>query len=229
MPTIKLFTDRFAAGRKLGQRLQEYAARAELLVLGLPRGGIPVAYEVAKALHAPLDCLVIRKLGVPGQEELAMGAIASGPVRVLNRAVMDALGIPQAAVEEVALREETELRRREREYRGDRPPPQVQGRCVIIVDDGLATGSTMQAAVTAVRQQRPAEVVVAVPVAPAEVCGEFRFLADHIVCVETPEPFYAVGLWYAHFEPTSDAEVRQLLARAHVEHEAMMEAPHGPA
>ncbi len=208
------FADRHEAGRVLAERLKHYRGRSDVLVLGLPRGGIPVAFEVAQALRAPLDVFLVRKLGLPGHEELAMGAIATGNVRVLNRDVVDTLRIPEALIDEVTTREGHELERREREYRGERPPPAVEGKVVIVVDDGLATGSTMRAAVLALRQQRPARIVVAVPVAAAHTCDEFRAEVDEIVCAITPEPFYAVGLWYQDFSQTTDDEVRELLALA---------------
>jgi putative phosphoribosyl transferase len=207
------FRDRADAGRELARHLKEYAGRPDVLALALPRGGVPVAYEVARALDAPLDVFVVRKLGVPGQKEFAMGAIASGGMRVLNNDVVRQLDIPPDALDQVVLRELTELQRREREYRGERPPPDVSGRAVIVIDDGLATGSTMRAAVLALRQLRPAEVVVAVPVAAAETCDEFRDEVDRVVCAVTPEPFRAVGLWYEDFSQTSDEEVRELLDR----------------
>ena len=205
------FRDRAEAGRELAGRLAHHAGRPGVIVLGLPRGGVPVAYEVARALGAPLDVFVVRKLGVPGREELAMGAIATGGVRVLNPEVIDALGIPGSAIEAAAEREQEELDRRERLYRGDRPPPDRRGRTVILVDDGLATGSTMRAAVAAVRRQDPARVVVAVPVAAPDTCAEFRHVADEIVCAHTPEPFCAVGYWYEDFSQTTDDEVRRFL------------------
>lgn len=191
-----------------------YAGRPEVIVLALPRGGVPVAYEVATALGAPLDVFLVRKLGVPGHEELAMGAVASGGVRVLNTEVVEALGISEQAIEGVAQQELRELERRERVYRGGRPPPELRDRVVILVDDGLATGSSMRAAVAAVRQQHPRRIVVAVPTAAAETCEDFRREVDEVVCLSTPEPFYAVGLWYRDFSQTSDDEVRALLERA---------------
>jgi putative phosphoribosyl transferase len=206
-----VFADRRQAGRQLARRLSPYADDPRVLVLGLPRGGVPVAYEVARGLHAPLDVFLVRKLGFPGQRELAMGAIASGGVRVLNEDLVRRLGITEAVIEDVAHLEEAELRRREDAYRGDRPAPDVGDRTVIVVDDGLATGSTMAAAVTALRARSPARVVVAVPVAAAATCEDLRHLADEVVCVATPEPFYAVGAWYDDFSPTTDDEVRALL------------------
>ena len=214
MQRLPPFADRRDAGRVLAVRLGHYAGRPDLLVLGLPRGGIPVAFEVAQALRAPLDVFLVRKLGLPGHEELAMGAIASGNVRVLNRDVVDMLRIPESLIDQVATREREELERREREYRGDRPVPAVEGKAVVLVDDGLATGSTMRAAVVALRQQRPTRIVVAVPVASPETCNEFRAEVDEIVCAITPEQFYAVGLWYQDFGQTTDDEVRDLLAQA---------------
>ena len=207
------FTDRRDAGRKLAEELREYAGKEGILVLGLPRGGVPVAYEVAEALGAPLDVFLVRKLGVPGHEELAMGAIATGGVRVMNDEVMQMLRVPAHAVDAVAQREQRELERREDAYREGRPAPDVRGRTVILVDDGLATGSTMRAAVRALRAEGAGELVVAVPVAAAETCDSFRGEVDRIVCARTPDPFMAVGLWYRDFGQTTDAEVRELLAR----------------
>jgi predicted phosphoribosyltransferase len=208
------FRDRADAGRRLAAALQHHAGRSDVLVLALPRGGVPVAYEVARALGAPLDIFVVRKLGVPGQPELAMGAIATGGVRVLNRDVVEALGIPPQMVEAVAEREQRELERREREYRGARPAPDVQGKIVILVDDGLATGATMRAAAAALKSQHPARVVVAVPTAAREACDDFRAEVDEVVCAETPPMFGAVGMWYDDFSETSDEDVRDLLGRA---------------
>jgi predicted phosphoribosyltransferase len=205
------YRDRADAGRVLAQSLERYAGRDGLLVLALPRGGVPVGYEVARALRAPLDVFLVRKLGVPGHEELAMGAIASGSVRVLNADVVEHLHIPDAVIDAVAEREQEELERRAREYRGDRPPPDVRGRTVILVDDGLATGSSMRAAAAALREQQPARLVVAVPVAAAATCHEFKGEVDDVLCALTPEPFYAVGVWYEDFSQTTDEEVRQLL------------------
>jgi predicted phosphoribosyltransferase len=179
---------------------------------------VPVAYEVAQALHAPLDIFLVRKLGLPGREELAMGAIASGGVIVLNEDLVRRLGIPRDVLQNVIAAEREELERRERTYRGDRPPPDVRGRTVILVDDGLATGSTMRAAVAALRRQDPARVVVAVPVGAPDTCAEFEREADDVVCAVTPEPFYAVGLWYGDFAQTTDEEVHDLLERAAEEH-----------
>lgn len=207
------FRDRFEAGRELAQRLSQYANRPDAIVLGLPRGGVAVAYEVARLLHLPMDVFVVRKLGVPGQEELAMGAIATGGVRVLNEAVIGALGLDRQAIDAVIQREHQELQRREQEFRGGRPPPDLEGKLVIIVDDGLATGATMWAAVTAVRAMRPARIVMAVPVADPATCDAFRRIADEVVCAVTADPFQAVGLWYEDFRQMTDEQVRALLDR----------------
>jgi putative phosphoribosyl transferase len=208
------FRDRVDAGRQLAQKLSDYRGRPDLLVLALPRGGVPVGFEVARELGALLDVFMVRKLGVPGHAELAMGALASGGTRVLNRDVVDTLHIPDQVINEVAAKEVAELERRERAYRGDRPAPEISGKTVVLVDDGLATGSTMRAAAMALRQRSPARLVVGVPVAAPQICDEFRDQVDEIVCAITPEPFYAVGLWYQDFSQTSDDEVRDLLARA---------------
>jgi len=215
-----LFRDRREAGRLLAGKLAAYANRPAVLVLALPRGGVPVAYEVARALRAPLDVFVVRKLGVPGYEELAMGAVATGGGRVLNKQIIERLGIPDSLIEAVAAQEQKELARRERLYRGTRPPPDVRGRIVILVDDGLATGATMQAAIEALRQQQqPARIVVAVPTASPDTCEEMKAKADEVICAITPEPFHAVGLWYQDFSQTTDDEVRDLLARRDVPEE----------
>jgi len=211
---LRGFRDRHEAGRLLAEKLKAYAHRLEVLVLALPRGGVPVAYEVARALGAPLDVFLVRKLGVPGHEELAMGAVATGGVRVLNEQIVRALRIPDDVIDAVTMREQEELARRERLYRGDRPLPDVRGRTVILVDDGLATGATMHAAIAALRQQQPARIVVAVPTAAPETCQALRAEVDDVVCAITPEPFYSVGLWYEDFSQTTDDEVRDLLARA---------------
>lgn len=207
-----LYRDRLEAGRILATKLTAYADRKDVVVLALPRGGVPVAFEVAKALLAPLDVFVVRKLGVPGHEELAMGAIATGGVYVVNEHVVHMLAIPDSVIEEVAEREQKELERRERLYRDDLPPPDVRDRTIILVDDGLATGSTMRAAVAALRKQHPAHIVVAVPVAAPVVRDEFKAEVDEIVCASTPEPFFGVGYWYEDFSQTSDEEVHDLLA-----------------
>jgi predicted phosphoribosyltransferase len=210
----QLFSDRTEAGRLLAAKLAKYAGRSDVITLALPRGGVPVAYEVAKALHAPMDVFLVRKLGIPGREEVAMGAVATGGVRVLNDQVVKVLGIPQYVIDAVAAWEQQELARQERAYRGDRPPPDVRGKTVILVDDGLATGSTMMAAVEALRRQGPARIVVAAPVGSRDTCDLLRPLVDEVVCAVTPEPFYAVGLWDRDFSQTSDEEVRQLLERS---------------
>jgi erythromycin esterase-like protein/predicted phosphoribosyltransferase len=207
-----LFRDRREAGRLLAEKLAPYSNRPDVLVLALPRGGVPVAYEVARALGAPLDVFIVRKLGVPGYEELAMGAVATGGVRVLNDQIVDRLGIPDYLIDAVAAREQQELSRRERLYRGGRPPPDVRGRAVILVDDGLATGATMHAAIQALRQQQPSRIVVAVPTASPETCAQMRAEVDDVICAITPEPFHGVGLWYQDFTQTTDEEVREVLA-----------------
>jgi len=208
------FRNRTEAGRRLAQRLVAYAGLPDVLVLGLPRGGVPVAFEVARALEAPLDVFIVRKLGVPGHEELAMGAIASGGIRVLNDDVVRSLSIPDRVIEAVTARELRELRWRERAYRGDRPPPDVRGRTVILVDDGIATGSTMRAAIAALRRLEPTRLIVAVPTAAPSACDEIRGEADDCICEMMPDPFHAVGLWYEDFSQTTDDEVRDLLDEA---------------
>jgi len=206
--------DRTEGGRLLADKLAAYADRPDVIVLALPRGGVPVAFEIARALHAPLDVFLVRKLGVPGHEELAMGAIASGGVRVLNEYVVRELNITPEEIERVARREEQELARRERVYRGKRPLPDVRGHTVILVDDGLATGSTMRAAVAALKQQQPGRIIVAVPIAAPATCNELRAEVDEVVCARTPEPFYAIGMWYDDFPQETDEEIRHLLDRA---------------
>lgn len=213
----RVFADRSDAGRRLARALRAYENRNDLLVLALPRGGVPVAFEVAQALRAPLDLLLVRKLGVPGHEELAMGAIASGGIQVLNREVVATTGVGDAELQTAVARERRELERREAAYRGERPAPEIAGRCVILVDDGLATGATMRAALTALRPQHPAALVVAVPVAPAEVLARLRAEADDLVCVQAPESFFAIGAWYRDFGQLDDDRVRDLLARAWAE------------
>jgi putative phosphoribosyl transferase len=208
------YTNRTEAGQLLAQALRRFGGRSDVLVLALPRGGVPVAYEVAKELEAPLDLVLVRKLGVPGQEELAMGAIATGGAQVLNRDVVQILKISEETVRRVVQREEAELARRAQAYRGGRPAPDVAGRCVILVDDGLATGATMRAAVAAMRQLRPSRIVVAVPVAPPDTVAQIRSEADEVVCLATPESFRAVGEWYRDFSQTTDEEVQLLLRRA---------------
>jgi putative phosphoribosyl transferase len=211
------FRDRHDAGRRLAQFLTKLVDRADVLVLGLPRGGVPVAYEVALALHAPLDIFVVRKLGVPGQEELALGALASGGVRVLNPDVVAAVGISGEAIEAITRREQVELERRERLYRGERRAAEVKGKTVVLIDDGLATGSTMRAAAKALRASGPAKIIVAVPVAARATCEALRAEVDEVVCAEIPARFIAVGEWYEEFAQTTDDEVRELLHRARPE------------
>ncbi len=207
------FRNRTDAGRQLAEKLAAYANRPDVLVLALPRGGVPVGFDVARELGAPLDVFLVRKLGVPGHEELAMGAVATGDVRVLNDEIVRGLGISEHEIDAAAARELQELARRERLYRGDRPPPDIAGRTVILVDDGLATGATMRAAIAAVRQQQPARIVVAVPTASPDTCEALKAETDDVVCAMTPEPFLAVGHWYEDFTQTTDDEVRELLAR----------------
>lgn len=208
------FIDRTEAGKLLAAKLTRYTGRRDTIVLALPRGGVPVAFEIARALSAPLDVFLVRKLGVPGHEELAMGAIATGGIRVLNRDVVAYLAIPQRVIDAVARQEQQELERRERLYRGDRPAPEVRGMTVILVDDGLATGSTMRAAIAALKKLEPGRIVVAVPVAPPSAVEELENEVDEVVCVFTPEPFDGVGRWYRDFSQTTDQEVRSLLDRA---------------
>jgi putative phosphoribosyl transferase len=208
------FRDRAEAGRRLATELRKYAGKDDVIVLALPRGGVPVGYEVARAIGAPLDVFVVRKLGLPWHEELAMGALASGGVRLLNEELINAYDLQPAEVDSVIQREKAELERRERQYRGDRPFPDLHDKTVILVDDGLATGSTMRVAVQALRNEGAKRIVVAVPVSAPETCDSFRDIADEIVCAVTPEPFYAVGLWYDDFSQTTDEEVHDLLDRA---------------
>ena len=208
------FHDRIDAGRRLAASLSTYANRHDVVVLALPRGGVPVAVEVARALGAPLDVFLVRKLGVPGHPELAMGAIAAGGVRVLSQDLIDQLGIPSALVEQVAVRERLELERRDRLYHGDRLMPVLADRIVIVIDDGLATGSTMEAAVAALRVHKPSRIVVAAPVGAVETCHRLKQLADDVVCTETPVPFNAVGQWYERFDQVRDEDVVELLRAA---------------
>jgi erythromycin esterase-like protein/predicted phosphoribosyltransferase len=212
--TARRFRDRTEAGRSLAERLRQYAGRDDVLVLGLPRGGVPVAFEIARELSAPLDVFLVRKLGIPGHEEMAFGAIATGGTRVLNKQLIESLEMPPEWIEAIDARERHELERRDRAYRGDRPPPDLAGKTAIVVDDGLATGSTMLAAVHAIRQEDPARIVVAVPVADPEVCAALRAAADEVVCLSTPQPLRAVGLWYEDFSQTSDDDVRGILELA---------------
>lgn len=213
----RIFEDRQQAGRVLAERLAYLQGHEDLLVLALPRGGVAVGFEVARALHAELDVFIVRKLGHPGHEEYAMGAIAGGGVRVMN--VHPGAGVTEREVEAVVRREELELARRERLYRGSRPPVAIAGRTVVVVDDGLATGATMRAAVAAIRKQSPGRLIVAVPVGAEETCAQLEREADEVVCAEIPSPFHAVGLWYRHFPQSTDDEVRQLLEDARREHE----------
>jgi putative phosphoribosyl transferase len=215
-----MFHDRREAGRVLAKRLTALVRNQDVIVLALPRGGVPVGLEVAQALHADLDIFLVRKLGVPGQEELAMGAIASGGVRVLNHELIRQIGISHDLIERATRREQQEIERRELLYREGRPALPVTGRTVVLVDDGLATGATMLAAVQALRAQKPKRIIVAVPVASPEACDEFRAHVDQMVCAATPEPFYAVGAWYEDFSQTTDDEVRELLDEAARQHAA---------
>ena len=208
------FKDRRDAGRKLAQKLSAYAKQQNMLILALPRGGVPVAYEAALAVSVPLDIFLVRKLGLPGREELAIGAIASGGIRVLNSDIIRMLSIPDEVVNFVARRELQELQRRERLYRGNRPFPEVRDQGVILIDDGLATGASMRAAVAGLRAQHPARIVVAVPAAAAETCDAFRSEVDEVICALTPEPFYGVSRWYEDFSQVTDEEVRTLLEEA---------------
>jgi predicted phosphoribosyltransferase len=220
-----LFVNRRDGGTVLADLLKRYVNRPDVLVLALPRGGVPVAFEVARALNAPLDVFVVRKLGVPGQEELAMGAIATGGARVLNHDVIGYLGLSREVIDRVIAREKKELERRERIYRGDRGPVDVKGRTVILVDDGLATGSTMRAAVAALRKEHPSRIVVAVPVAAPEACEELKSEVDETVCAATPRPFLGVGRWYRDFWQTTDEEVHELLAQARAPDASATRAP----
>jgi putative phosphoribosyl transferase len=215
-----LFQDRVQAGQVLARKLRRFVFDADTLVLALPRGGVPVAFQVAHALPAELDICLVRKIGVPGEDELAMGAIASGGTRVLNKSLIRNLGISPAEVEQATAKEQREIERREHLYRDGRPALSIKGRTAILVDDGLATGASMLAAVQAVRTKQPRRVVVAVPVASRETCDDFRRLVDDVICAATPEPFHSVGVWYQDFSQTSDAEVCELLERASHQHVA---------
>jgi putative phosphoribosyl transferase len=208
------FQNRTDAGRQLAGALTRYAGRNDVVVLGLPRGGVPVAYEIASALDAPLDVFIVRKLGLPGHEEFGIGAIASGGTRVVDESVLEAYGVDPETLDRITTKELRELERRERLYRDGRPFAALENRVVILVDDGLATGSTMRAAVAALREKRPREIVIAAPVGARETCSAMTAIADEVVCLETPDPFYAVGLWYVDFEQTDDEEVHELLERA---------------
>jgi putative phosphoribosyl transferase len=211
---MRRFQDRFEAGKELAAQLSAYAHQSDVIVLGLPRGGVHVAFEVSKMLKAPLDVLVVRKLGAPGHAELAIGAIASGGSRVFNTELIESLGIPEVEVLRVEARECAELERRVRAYRGDRAFPDLTNRVVILVDDGLATGATMRAAIQTVKTQQPKRLIVAVPVAPRDTLGKLLFEVNQVVCLESPEHFYAVAMWYEHFEQVSDDEVRTALKQA---------------
>lgn len=211
---MSLFNDRVDAGRKLAKDLLKYANRSDVLILALPRGGVPVAFEVAKELNVKMDVFIVRKLGVPGNEELAMGAIASDNIRVLNEDVVMSFQIPERVIDTVAEKERRELERRERAYRGDRPKPEIEGSTVILIDDGLATGATMRAAAAALKTKNPAKIVIAVPTAAPDTCEIFRKKVDEIICLATPEPFYGVGAWYEDFSQTTDKEVCELLDKA---------------
>lgn len=211
---MSFFNDRTDAGKRLAERLSEYANREDVLILALPRGGVPVAFEVAKELNLKMDIFIVRKLGVPGNEELAMGAIASGNIRVLNEDVIRSFRIPQTEIDESTANELRELERRERIYRKNRLMPKISGSTVILIDDGLATGATMRAAVAAVKTKNPEKVIIAVPVAAPDTCNDFGGEVDEVICVATPEPFYGVGAWYEDFSQTTDKEVCELLDRA---------------
>jgi predicted phosphoribosyltransferase len=208
---MALFRDRRDAGRKLAQKLIDYRGRKDVIVLALPRGGVPVAYEVALALNAPMDIFIVRKLGLPGHEEVAIGAIASSGVRVLNKDIVRYFNIPEALIDAVARRELQELERRARAYRGNRPPPEVEDRTVILIDDGLATGASMRAAVAGLRAHSPTQIVIAVPTAAPETCEALKPEVDKIICATTPDPFYGVSRWYENFSQTTDEEVKRLL------------------
>jgi len=211
---MERFRDRRDAGRVLARKLSAYTGQTDVIVLALPRGGVPVAYEVALALHAPLDIFLVRKLGLPGREELAIGAIASGGIRVLNNDIIRALNVPEEVINIVARNESQELQRRERNYRGESSAPEVRDRKVILIDDGLATGASMRAAVVGVRAQHPARIIIAVPAAAPELCDAFQFEVDEMVCAMTPEPFYGLSRWYEDFSQTTDEEVRMFLKEA---------------
>lgn len=208
------FKNRIEAGRLLAGALKPYAGRPDVLILALPRGGVPVAFEVAQALSLPLDLMIVRKLGMPGQEELAMGAVATGGIKVLNQALIKNLNISEIVLDSVVDKERKELERRERVYRGELPAPEINNRRIILIDDGLATGATMRAAVSALQQQKPASIIVAIPVAPPDTVEKLRKEADEVICLAAPEAFFAIGTWYEDFSQTSDEEVGDLLVRA---------------
>lgn len=214
MRTHTRFADRVDAGRRLAEVLGDYQGRGDLVVYGLPRGGVPVAAEVARALDAPLDVLIVRKLGVPGQPELAMGAVASGGVRVLNEEVLRQINVTEEQVDRITEEQRREVREREERFRGDAEVPEVEGKTALVIDDGIATGSTMRASIEALRELGPERIVVAVPIASHSACNDMEKLADEIVCLETPNPFHAVGAWYDNFDQTTDSEVRRLLQQA---------------
>jgi putative phosphoribosyl transferase len=209
-----LFKNRREAGKLLAEKLIHYKNKSDILVLALPRGGVPVAFEVAKSLNAEMDIFIVRKLGIPGHEELAMGAIATGGIRIMNEDVLRMINIPLSAIELVTHQELLEIKRREEQYRGNTPEPMVSAKTVIIIDDGLATGSSMKAAISALKRQGPASITVAVPVAEAGVCNNFKQIVDDVICVKTPVNFRAVGMWYEDFTQTSDQEVIDLLKEA---------------
>ena len=208
---MTVFRDRTDAGKRLAKELMKYAGRPDVIVLALPRGGVPVGYQVARALRVPLDIFLVRKLGVPDQEELAMGAIASGGIRVLNQDIIRLLDIPEGVIEAATAREQKEIERREHAYRGDRPKPEIRGRTIIIVDDGLATGATMRAAVRALRVQSPSTIIVAVPTGAPDTCEELQKEADDAICLTKPYPFFSIGSWYDDFSQTTDEEVKSIL------------------
>ena len=214
------FRDRIDAGKRLADRLKTFANQPNVIILALPRGGVPVAFEIAQALNLSLDVLNVRKLGVPGHEEMAMGAIAAGNVRIMNQDIVRSLNIPETAIQRVIEEEQVELARRERLYRDARPAPAVEGKTVLLVDDGLATGATMAAAVSAVKQQKPARIIVAVPTGSGAACAEFENMVSEVICLNKPDDFGAVGLWYEHFSQTTDQEVRQLLEQVQKHAEA---------
>ncbi len=211
---MALFEDRMDAGKKLAKELSKYANRSDVLILALPRGGVPVAFEVAKELNVKMDVFIVRKLGVPGNEELAMGAISSDNALVLNEDIVRSFQIPERVINMAAENELKELKRRERTYRGDRPKPEISGSTVILIDDGLATGATMRAATSAIKTKNPAKIVVAVPTGAPDTCELFKKEVDEVICIATPEPFYGVGAWYGNFSQTTDEEVCELLDKA---------------